>query len=97
MKRLNSKRFVRALFVVLGLIVFLLSGLFISLNFIVDPFVYWLASTKGARIFIAWLGSWFGVSILFDLFYKSYKRMKKVERFNALNVPYPRKFRGRKG
>ena len=96
MKRLNSKRVIRALLVFVGLIVLLLIGLFISLNFIVDPIIYWFASTERARIFIACILSWFGVSTLFDLFYKAYKHRKKFERFNALNVPYPRWFRGRK-
>ena len=96
MKRLNSKRIFRALLVIFSLILILLIGLFISLNFLVDPIIYWLASTEGARIFIASILSWLGVSKLFDLFYVHYKRMKEVKRYNALNVPYPRKFRGRK-
>ena len=96
MKYLNTKKIFKALVVVAGLIVSLLIGLLISVNFIVDPIIYWLASTEGARIFIGCILSWFGVSSLFDLYYKYYKRRKKIERFNALNVPYPRVFRGRK-
>ena len=96
MKRLNTKRILRVLLVISGLIICLLIGLFISVNFIVDPIIYWLASTEGARIFIGCILSWLGVSTFFDLFYKFYKRRKKIERFNALNVPYPRTFRGRK-
>lgn len=95
MKRLNSKRLVRALLVVSALVVSLLIGVFISLNFVVDPIVYWLASTEGCRIFIACILSWFGVSKMFDMVYKYYKHRKKKERFNALNVPYPRTFKGR--
>ena len=95
MKRLNSKKLVRALLVVSVLIVSLLIGVFISLNFVVEPIVYWLASTEGVRIFIACILSWFGVSKLFDIFYKYYRYRKKIEKFNALNVPYPRMFRGR--
>ena len=96
MKRVNSKRIIRSLFVFGGLIVFLLISLFISLNFIVDPTIYWLASTETARFFIACVVAWLLVSTLFDLFYKCYKHSRKVEKFNALNIPYPRQFRGRK-
>ena len=96
MKRLNSEKVFRLLLVLGGLIASLSICLFISLNFIVDPIIYWLASTQGARIFIACILSWFGVSTLFDLFYEFYKRRKKNKRFNALNIPYPRQFRGRK-
>ena len=96
MKHLDTKKFLRGVFVIAALIVALLIGFFISINFIVDPIVYWLASTEVARIFISCILSWLGVSTLFDLYYKNYKRRKKIERFNALNVPYPRTFRGRK-
>tara|TARA_B100001250_G_scaffold197986_1_gene169911 strand:- start:67 stop:357 length:291 start_codon:yes stop_codon:yes gene_type:complete len=96
MKYLNTKKIFKALVVVACLIVSLLIGLLISVYFIVDPVIYWLASTEGARIFIGCILSWFGVSTIFDLYYKRYKRRKKIERFNALNVPYPRTFRGRK-
>ena len=96
MKNLHTIKIFRALVVVISLILLLLIGLLVSINFIVDPMVYWLASTEGARIVIACILSWFGVSTLFDLFYKFYKRRKENERFNALNVPYPRTFRGRK-
>ena len=96
MKYLNTRKIFKALVVVACLIVSLLLGLLISVYFIVDPVIYWLASTEGARIFIGCILSWFGVSTIFDLYYKRYKRRKKIERFNALNVPYPRTFRGRK-
>tara|TARA_B100001029_G_C14596748_1_gene201875 strand:- start:68 stop:367 length:300 start_codon:yes stop_codon:yes gene_type:complete len=96
MKHLNRKRIFRILIFVCCLIVSLLIGLFISIRFIVDPIVYWLASTEGARIFIGCILSWIGVSTLFDLFYKRYKLKRKIARFNALNVPYPRTFKGRK-
>ena len=96
MKNLNIKKILRAVLVFSCLIASLLIGLFISINFIVDPIIYWLASTEGVRIFIGCILSWLGVSISFDLYYKRYKRRKKIERFNALNVPYPRTFRGRK-
>ena len=96
MKHSNTKRIFRVLVVVFCLVISLLIGLLISINFIVDPIIYWLASTESARMLIACILSWLGVSTFFDLFYKRYKRMKKMERFNALNVPYPRTFRGRK-
>ena len=96
MKYLNTRKIFKALVVVTGLVISLFIGLFISINFIVDPIIYWLASTEGARIFIGCILSWLWVSITFDLYYKRYKRRKKIERFNALNVPYPRTFRGRK-
>ena len=96
MKQLKTKKILKALFVVAGLIVSLLVGLLISVNFIVDPIIYWLASTQGARVLIGCILSWLGVSTIFDLYYKSYKRRKKIKRFNALHVRYPRTFRGRK-
>jgi len=96
MKRFNQKKFFRLLLVIACLVVSLLISLLISINFIVDPIIYWLASTEGARLFISCILSWFGVSTLFDLFYKQYRRRKKNKRFNALDVPYPRTFRGRK-
>ena len=95
MKHLNTQKIFRALVVACCLVVFLLIGLLISINFIVDPIIYWLASTEGARILISCVLSWLGISKLFDWFYKHYQRRKKIERFNALNVPYPRTFRGR--
>ena len=90
------KKMLRALMVFACLITVLLISLLISINFIVDPIIYWLASTELARIFIGCALSWLVVSTLFDLLYKRYKRLKKIERFNALNVPYPRTFKGRK-
>ena len=96
MKYLNTQKIFRILIVVFFLIVSLFIGFLISINFIVDPIIYWLASTEGARIFIGCILSWLGVSTLFDLFYQRYKRRKKIARFNALDVPYPRTFRGRK-
>ena len=96
MKYLNTKKIFKALVVITCLIASLLVGLLISVNFVVDPIIYWLASTEKARIFIGCILSWLAVSTIFDLYYKHYKRRKKEERFNALNVPYPRTFRGRK-
>ena len=96
MKHLNKKKILRVLVVAFCLFVSLRIGFLISINFIVDPIIYWLASTEGARIFIGCILSWLGVSTFFDLYYKHYKRRKKIERFNALHVPYPRIFRGRK-
>ncbi len=96
MKYLNRKKIFRILIVVFCLIFSLLIGFLISINFIVNPIIYWLASTEGARVFIGCILSWLGVSTFFDLFYKRYKRRKKITRFNALNVPYPRTFKGRK-
>ena len=96
MKHLNKKKFLRLLVVVTSLIVSLSIAFLISINFIVNPVIYWLASTQGARIFLACALSWLGVSTIFDLVYMRYRRRKKKERFNALNVPYPRTFRGRK-
>ena len=95
-KNFNTKKLLRALVVVACLIVALLFGLLISINFIVNPIIYWLASTELARIVIGFILSWMGTSMTFDFYYKRYKRRKKMERFNALNVPYPRIFRGRK-
>ena len=96
MKHLNTKKIFRFIVVITSLIALLLVGLLISINLIVDPIIYWLASTEGARIFIACILSWIGVSTSFDLFYKRFNRRKKGARFNALDVPYPRTFKGRK-
>ena len=96
MKHLNTKKVFKALIVIAFLVVSLLIGLLISLNFIVNPIIYWLASTEKARVLIGCILSWLGVSTLFELFYKRYKLRKKIKRFNALSVPYPRTFKGRK-
>jgi len=96
MKNFNTKKIIRALLVIACLAFSLFIGFTISINFIVDPIIYWFASTEGARIFISYILSWLGVSTLFDLFYKRYRRSKKFKKFNALNIPYPRTFKGRK-
>ena len=96
MKNSNTKKIIRALLVIAWLTFSLLIGFIISINLIVDPIIYWLASTEGARIFISCILSWLGVSKLFDLFYERYRRNKKFKRFNALNISYPRTFKGRK-
>ncbi len=96
MKYLRTKKSFRILLLIASLISALFIGLLISVNFIVNPIIYWIASTEGARIFLGCILSWLGVSKLFDLYYKRYKRRKKLLKFNALNVPYPRTFSGRK-
>ena len=96
MKIFNQKKIIRALIVIALLTVSLFVGFLISINLVVDPTIYWLASTESARVFISCVISWFAVSTLFDLFYKRYRRRKKLKRFNALNIPYPRTFQGRK-
>tara|TARA_B100000579_G_scaffold153096_1_gene124419 strand:+ start:777 stop:1067 length:291 start_codon:yes stop_codon:yes gene_type:complete len=96
MKNLNTKKIFRALVIIASLIASLLIGLLISLNFIVNPIIYWIASTEGVRIFLGCIISWLGVAKLFDLLYERYKHRKKLHRFNSLNVPYPRTFKGRK-
>ncbi len=55
--------------------------------FIVDPIIYWLASTEGARIFISCILSWLGVSRLFDL--STWYLMKLYTNFN--NDPIAKK------
>ena len=96
MKKLNIKKIIRFLLVIACLAFGLFIGLLISINLIVDPIIYWLASTEGTRIIISCILSWLGVSTLFDLFYKRYRRRKKLKKFNALNIPYPRTFKGKK-
>nr|WP_041711045.1 hypothetical protein [Prochlorococcus marinus] len=96
MKNSNQRKISKALLVIACLTVSLFIGFLISINLIVDPIIYWLASTEGARIFISCILSWFGVSTLFDFLYKRYRRRKKLKRFNALNIPYPRTFKGKK-
>ena len=96
MKNSNTKKIIRAFLVIASLTISLFIGFIIIINLLVDPIIYWLASTEGARIMISCILSWFGVSILFDLFYKRYRRRKKLKRFNALNIPYPRTFKGKK-
>ncbi len=96
MKNLKTKKIIRALSVIASLIFSLFIGFIISINLIVDPIVYWLASTEGVRVVISCILSWLGVSTFFDSFYERYRRRKKLKRFNALNIPYPRTFRGRK-
>ncbi len=96
MRNFNTKKIIRALLVIAFLAFSLFVGHLISIKLIVDPIIYWLASTEGARVFISCILSWLGVSRLFDLFYKRYRRNKKLKRFNALDIPYLRTFKGRK-
>ena len=96
MKNSNIKKIIRVLIVIACLTISLFIGFIICINLIVDPIIYWLASTEGVRLFISCILSWLGVSRLFDLFYKRYWRSKRLKRFNALNIPYPRTFKGRK-
>ena len=96
MKNFNTKKIIRALLVIACLAFSLFVALLICINLIVDPIIYWLASTEGSRIFISCILSWIGVSTFFELLYKRYRRSKKLKRFNALNMPYPRTFKGRK-
>ena len=96
MKNSNTKKIIRALLVIASLTIFLFIGFIIIINLIVDPIIYWLASTEGARIIISSILSWLGVSTLFEFIYKRYRRRKKLKRFNALNIPYPRTFKGKK-
>tara|TARA_Y100001968_G_C19414580_1_gene748280 strand:- start:1135 stop:1425 length:291 start_codon:yes stop_codon:yes gene_type:complete len=96
MKHFDKEKILRILVVIAALVIALWTGLMISINYIVNPIIYWIASTEGARIFLSCILSWLGVSKIFDLYYAHYKRKKKLQKFNALNVPYPRTFRGRK-
>ena len=96
MKNFNTKKIISALLVIACLSFSLFIGFIISINLIVNPIIYWLASTEVARIFISCILSWLGVSTLFDFFYERYRRSKKLKRFDALNIPYPRTFKGRK-
>jgi len=96
MKNFKTKRLIRTLIVFSSLTFSLFVGFLISIKLVVDPIIYWLASTEGARVFISCIISWLVVSTVFDLFYKRYRRRKKIKRFNALNIPYPRTFKGRK-
>ena len=96
MKNPKTTKLLRVLAIFAFLLFFLLLGLLISINFIVDPIIFSLASTAGARVFIGCILSWLGISKSFDLFYRRYQLRKKYERFNALNVNYPRTFKGRK-
>ena len=96
MENSNTKKTIRAVLVFACLAFCLFIGFLISINIIVDPIIYWLASTEGARVFISCTLSWLGVSNLFDLFYRRYSRSKKMKRLNALNIPLPRTFKGRK-
>ena len=96
MKNFKTKKVIRAIIVISCLALSLFVGFLISINLVVDPIIYWLASTGGARAFISCIISWFCVSTIFDLFYERYKFRKKLKRFNALRVPYPRTFKGRK-
>ena len=95
MKNLNKDKIIKNISIVLIIILLLVIFIFISLNLIVDPIIFWLASTERSRILISCILSWIIVSKLFDLYYQIYIYKKKSKKFNALKVPYPRKFQGR--
>ena len=96
MKKINLKKIKRNIIVIVTIMIVLTISIFISLNLIINPLIYWLASTEAARVFLSCIISWLGVSFLFDIFYKIYKSRAKSKKSNAMYIPYQRKFRGRK-
>ena len=96
MKYINFRKIFRACTVISIMILLLIILISLSTSLIVDPLIYWLASTSIARLFIASIISLFLLTILFDLFYKYLIYKKRKAKFNALKIPYPRKFEGRK-
>ena len=62
------KKRIRALIFLAIITLSLFVAFLININFIVDPIIYWLASTQKARMLIAFILAWFWVSICFDLF-----------------------------
>ena len=96
MNSLNTQKIFRILVSISIIIILFVFTILISINFIVDPIIYWLASTEKARIFIACIISLLINRILFELFYKYYIYRKRKTKFNAMKIPYHRKFKGRK-
>lgn len=66
MKRLNKKRVVRSLLILVPVIGALLIGIFLAHNFLVTPIVDFLSANDFARLFIACIVSWFLLSMLFN-------------------------------
>ena len=96
MKPLNKKKLVRGIIVILIIIFLLVLLIFLSLNLIVEPITYWIASNEKARVFISCILGLYLFTLLFNLFYRKYLNRIKRKKFNALKVAYPRKFSGRK-
>ena len=67
MKRLNTKRFLRSLFILISFIIIYIFCISISNNFIVTPIVNYLAEFETARIFVSCILGWFGLSTIFNL------------------------------
>ncbi len=96
MKYINFKKIIRACTVISIMSLVLIILISLSKSLIVDPLIYWFASTSIARLVVACFISLFLLTRLFDFFYKYWIYKKRKAKFNALKIPYPRKFVGRK-
>lgn len=67
MKRLNTQKFFRALFILITFIAIYIISISIANNLIVTPIVNYLSDVETARIFVSCILGWFCLSILFNL------------------------------
>ncbi len=67
MKRLNTKRIFKTLFILITFFIIYIFCISISNNLIVTPLINYLAESETARIILSCILGWFGLSNLFNL------------------------------
>ena len=67
MKRLNAKRVLRTLFILITFMLIYILCISITNNLIVTPIINYIAEVETARIFISCILGWFSLSTLFNI------------------------------
>ncbi len=67
MKKINTKRVLRTLFILISFIIIYIFCISIANNLILTPIINYLADSETSRIFVSCLLGWFGMSTLFNL------------------------------
>ena len=67
MKRLNTKRIFKTLFILVSFILIYIICISIANNLILTPLVNYLVEEETARIFVSCILAWLGLSSLFNL------------------------------
>lgn len=67
MKRLNTKKILKNLFIIITLILTYMFCVSIANNLILTPIVNYLAEAETARIFVSCILGWFCLSTLFNI------------------------------
>lgn len=74
MKRLNTKRVFRTLFILFTFIIIYILSISIANNFIVTPIINYLSESETSRIFVSCILGWLGLSSIFNLIVEGKKK-----------------------